>query len=90
LGVSLGFWKGFVGVCWGLFLFFWVGVLGFMRVLDVVGCLDFRGSYWVLLYGLAGLFICILHVYLFYYLSKKKKKKDIDISMPFGLLYLLM
>jgi hypothetical protein len=50
-----------LGVYWGLLLFW---VLGFMRVLGVVGCLDFRGSCWVLLYGLAGLFLCILPVYL--------------------------
>jgi hypothetical protein len=49
------------GVYWGLLLFW---VLGFMRVLGVVRCFDFRGSCWVLLYGLAGLFLCILPMYL--------------------------
>jgi hypothetical protein len=62
----VGFWvsSGFcccLGVYWGLLLFW---VLGFMRVLGVVGCLDFRGSCWVLLNGLAELFIYILPVYL--------------------------
>jgi hypothetical protein len=45
----VGFWVSSwfcccLGVFWGLLLFW---VLGFMRVLGVVGCLDFRGSCWV-------------------------------------------
>jgi hypothetical protein len=87
----VGFWvsSGFcccLGVYWELLLFW---VLGFRRVLGVVGCLDFRGSCWVLHYGLPGLFFCILHVYLrvpyaflmkFLLLIKKKKKVFVRVT----------